>query len=487
VSLLLLLGYAAVFAAAAFWYLVRLERTGQSLKTVLLLLWLLVIEAALYENPNLVPNGIFHPGIGADPIPDDEIIDYAISFRLVDLIVPIAIAARLYAKGLPERLRGSSIWLAAFLTWIFGSALIGLYNGNATGLITFELKLIVYLGVAGLAATVPAKAYVESRGLYRLIYGTAAIAAALIVTDGMDMSFSLDLPLLPLPDVGSVGADAASIFVAFGTLALTLAAFRKDERLRLFAAAGALLTAPALAGQRAAILGLGVSVGVLLIGLVATTRRLRATPTEFALLFVMGLGLATLPAATALALGSPDARLLFAGTVEKTFTSTAKQQSAESRVNQWRKAGELIEERPVTGWGLGKTYTHYDPGHREFFTTNYTHNVIGDLLLRTGAIGVALFLIAMLLASLDGWLAWRRQTDDLAAALALASLAIIAGLLARGMVESLFEKFRLATLLGITLGIIGSVAVEPVRARARERRRLTEPEEAWSSGISSAH
>lgn len=480
----LLLGYAVVFAAAAFWYLVRLERSGQSVKTVLLLLWLLVIESALYENPNLVPNGIFHPGIGADPIPDDDIIDYALSFRLIDLIVPIAIAARLYAKGMPERIRGASIWLGAFLVWLVGSALVGFYNGNPTGLITFELKAVVYLGVVGLAATVPAKAYVESKGLYRLIYGSSMIAAVLIVTDGLNRTFSLDLPLLPLPEVGTVGADAASIFVALGILALALAAFRPEQRLRLFTAAGALLTAPALAGQRAAILGLAVSLLVLLIGLVATTRRLRATPTEFALLFVMGLGLATLPPAAALALGSPDAQLLFSGSVEETFSSTAKQQSEDSRINQWRKAGDLIEQRPLTGWGLGKTYTHYDPGHREFFTTNYTHNIIGDLLLRTGAIGVALFLIAILLASLDGWLAWRRQTDDLAAALALASLAIIAGLLARGMVESLFEKFRLATLLGITLGIIGSVAVEPVRARARERRRLAQqPEQAWSSGI----
>ena len=267
----LLLGYAVVFAAAAFWYLVRLERSGRSVKTVLLLLWLLVIESALYENPNLVPNGIFHPGIGADPIPDDDIIDYALSFRLIDLIVPIAIAARLYAKGMPERIRGASIWLGAFLVWLVGSALVGFYNGNPTGLITFELKAVVYLGVVGLAATVPAKAYVESKGLYRLIYGSSMIAAVLIVTDGLNRTFSLDLPLLPLPEVGTVGADAASIFVALGILALALAAFRPEQRLRLFTAAGALLTAPALAGQRAAILGLSVSLFVLLIGLVATT------------------------------------------------------------------------------------------------------------------------------------------------------------------------------------------------------------------------
>ena len=195
---------------------------------------------------------------------------------------------------------------------------------------------------------------------------------------------------------------------------------------------------------------------------------------------VLALGLALLPPSVALATGSPDANLPFAGSVDETFHSTAKEQSAESRVNQWRKARDLIEQRPVAGWGLGKTYTHYDPGHREFFTTNLTHNIVGDLLLRTGVIGVLLFSIAMLLAVSDGWTAWRRQQDDLAAALALASVAIIAGLLARGMVESLFEKFRLATLLGITLGIIGSVAVAPLRARARADRRLGEPEQAWS-------
>jgi O-antigen ligase len=485
-SLIMLLAYAAVFAVSAFWFLVRLERRGRSVTTVLIVLWILVIESALYDNPNNVPNGLFHPGIGEDPNPDDEIIDYAISFRLVDLIVPIALAARLYAVGLPDRIRGSSVWIAAFITWLVGAGLIGFINGTSPGLITFELKAIVYLGVLGLAASVPPGAYLEGGGLHRLIYGSALIASALIVSDGLSLDFALDIPILPLPDVGAIGADAASVFVALGVFALTLASFQEQHRLRLFAAAGPLLVAPALAGQRAAILGLLISVAILLIGLVLTTRRLRATATEFALLALLGLGLATLPPAASLALGSPNARLPFAEDVETTFSSTGKRQSAEARLNQWRKAGELIEERPVTGWGLGKTYVHYDPGHREFFETNYTHNIVGDLLLRTGAIGLLLFLIAIVLALADGWSAWRRQRDDLAAALALASTAIIVGLLARGMVESLFEKFRLATLLGIMLGIVGSTAVSPLRARYGEPHQA-QPEQAWSSRISSAH
>jgi hypothetical protein len=53
------------------------------------------------------------------------------------------------------------------------------------------------------------------------------------------------------------------------------------------------------------------------------------------------------------------------------------------------------------------------------------------------------------------------------------------------MVESLFEKYRLATMLGIVLGIVGSAAVSPVRARLGQE---LEPraEHAWSSETSFA-
>jgi len=217
----------------------------------------------------------------------------------------------------------------------------------------------------------------------------------------------------------------------------------------------------------------------------ATRRPLRATPTELALLGAMVIGLAAVPTVGSLALGSSDARLPFEQEVQETFTSLGKQQSAQSRLNQWKKARELIEERPVTGWGLGKTYRHYDAGHLEFFETNYTHNVGTDLLMRTGAIGLVLFVLAMSLSFLDGLRAWRRQTDDIAAVLGLASAAIIAKLLAKGMVESLFEKYRLATLLGIVLGIVGSVAVRPMRARFEERVK-PDMEKTWSSGTSFA-
>jgi O-antigen ligase len=483
VSLLLLLGYGAVLAVSLFWWFVRLEREGRSSTIVLLILWLLVIESALYENQNKIPNGLFHPGIGADPNPTDESIDNAVSFRLPDLIIPVALGALLYARGLPERIRSSSVWFVPFFTWLLAAALIGLHNGNQAGLIAYELKAIVYLGVFALASTVPFRSYIERPGLYRLIYGSSAIATLLILTDGLQLRFSLDIPIVPLPEVGQLGPDAAGVFVPLGVIALALALFRQERRFRLFGAAGPLLLSPAAADQRAAIGTLVVALVVLMLGMIFTRRRLQATPTEFALVALLGVFLVFLPPVLNLARGAPGARLPFASEVEQTFTSTAKQQSAESRINQWRKVRELIEERPVAGWGLGKTYVHYDAGYKQFFETNYTHNIVTDLIMRTGAIGLILFLLALLLVVLDGVAAWRWHTSDLGAALGLAAVAAISGLLARGMVESLFEKYRLATMLGVFIGFVGSVAVASAKARAAAR---PVPQQAWSSGTSFA-
>lgn len=483
-SVYLLFGFAALAGISLFWWFVRLERAGQSATTVLLVLWILVLDAALYADPNEIPVGLFHPGVGADPDPTDEIIESAVSFRLVDLIIPVALGARLYAKGIPARMRTSTVWLFVFFAWLVAAAFIGIFNANSPDLIAFELKTLVYLGVFALVASVPIRTLVEGHGFARLLYGSALIATGLIIADGMNISTGLDIPLLPLPRVGTLGADAAGIFVALGMIALALALIRERDRLRLFVASGPLLLSPVVASQRAAIITLVVGLTVFGLGALVTRRRLQGTPTEFALVGMLALTLATLPPVASLALGSHDARLPFEAEVTETFTSRAKEQSAQSRRNQWRKATELIEERPVTGWGLGKTYVHYDAGHFKFFETNYTHNIGGDLLMRTGAVGLALFLIVILLAVRDGLGAWRRNGDAVAAALGLASVAIISGLLARGMVESLFEKYRLATMLGIVLGIVGSVAVSPVRARSAEPQTRLDKE--WNSGTSFA-
>lgn len=476
----LFLGFAALAAVSLFWCFVRLERTEKAAVTVFLVLWILVLDSALYSDPNRVPNGLFHPGIGPDPDPTDTTLESAISFRLVDLVIPIALGARLYARGLPERVRWASIWLLAFFAWLVGGAVLGVLNGNAADLIAFELKVLVYLGVFGLVASVPITTFTEGRALRGLLYGSAAIAAVLVVMDGMNIRVGLDVPVVGVPAVGELGADAAGIFVALGAIALALAVVSDHGRFALFAAAAPLLLSPLMATQRAVILSLISTMTVFAIAAVVRRRPLKAKPMEFALFGTIILALAIGPPVARLGLGSHEATLPFQRSVESAFVSRAKEQSAETRVNQWRKAAELIEERPITGWGLGKTYLYFDAGHLEFFETNYTHNIGSDLLMRTGAIGLALFALAMFLAILDGLSAWRHRIDDVAASLALASVAIISGLLVRGMVESVFEKYRLATMLGLMLGIVGSVARAHASDRSEERLPAT-ARTAWSS------
>jgi O-antigen ligase len=114
-------------------------------------------------------------------------------------------------------------------------------------------------------------------------------------------------------------------------------------------------------------------------------------------------------------------------------------------------------QHPILGQGLGFTYTYYVPGPNQFVTTDLTENIGLDLLLRTGVIGLTLFLVALVMSLVNGFAAWRLHPDRMAAVLALGLVAVVIGMVAQGQVESIFENYRIATLLGLTLGLLRSV------------------------------
>ena len=92
--------------------------------------------------------------------------------------------------------------------------------------------------------------------------------------------------------------------------------------------------------------------------------------------------------------------------------------------------------------------------------TDLTHNIILDLfLMRTGLIGLILFVSALGVSLYEGIQVWRRHPDRFVAVLALGLVAVILGLVSKGMVESIFEKYRLACLLGLMLGMLRSTVV----------------------------
>ena len=458
---------AALIAAAlaGVWFM-RNERRGTPERTVLFFLAYLITEAALYESQSRIPAGLIHPGLGADPNPGDDLIETAFSFRLLDILIPLALWARL----LGSRGRGGAAipafaW-AGFLAWLGLAGVQGLVLGSDRNLLLFEGKALVYLGLLFVVLGADLRVMVTSRAFERLVLSAAAVAVLLTGAHAAGVEINQTIPILPLDRFGVVGTDAASIFGAMAIVTLVLAATRDEGRLAMLGATAAFMAPALIAQQRAALLGLGVSIVFVLALSLLAPERVRVTPAEgsvliVGLVFVVG----TLALVGAGVQGKPFS-LPFISSVEQTFARGDKALSAESRVNQWNAAPLVIDDRPWTGWGLGKTYLYYDPGPKGFIRTNLTHNIGLDLLLRTGLIGLGLFAAALLASIAVGVRMWRKATDPFVAALALASSAIVLALISKGMVESLFEKYRLAALLGLVVGIgLTTLSRELVRER----------------------
>ena len=433
-----------VFAFIAF---VRLEREGRPALVFTIVLAYLVIESVLYPSQNEIPVGVFHPGSGE------------LTFRIAEAIVAVALAARLVVRGPPMTIGVRMLWWVAFFVWMATAAVVGVLAGNELEFIAFEAKAIVYLGAMAIGAGVPARTLVEpGSGLLGLIRWCAGLTVVLAFTHQANIRIGAELPLLPIDRLGEMSPDLATILSSLGAVALVLAAMRRPGHRQLVVAGAALVVVPAVvSGQRAAMLAASLTLLVVLVGLAAARHRDVATGTEMLLTATAIVGLALMPSFVQLAAGGSPS-LPFSESVETAFTNRAKVQSSQARVNQLTLARELVAERPIGGSGLGTTYTFFQPGPDELLETNLTHNIIIDLTVRTGAIGALLFLVALAGTLSGGWNAWRRHPDALVAALGLAALAAVVGALGKGLVESTFEKYRVATLLGLFLGALRSSA-----------------------------
>jgi O-antigen ligase len=466
---LLLVGTTAlVLLGLAFRQLVSAFRspTGPE-RVVALLLGLLVVEASLYPDPNDVPAGLFHPTAGNT------------SLRLFDVLIPVAVAAWLVAGRRRRPMPLQLLLWGAFSAWLAIAALQGLDAGNSSGLVAFHAKAIIYVGALVLTAQVTPRRWLESRALRRVVVMASALAALLLVTSQAQVHLDLAIPLVRLTGFGALGSDAASIFAILGGATLLIGICSERRRLSLVLLSLPLLSAPLAAGQRAAIVGLGAAAAASVLLMPLARRNIRVTPTEIALGVLAGFGLLALLLTLDTLRSDSHVALPLARDLQDAFGSRGKQLSEQDRLNQWSQARELIAARPWFGWGLGKEYDFYSPGFYSFMRTDLTHNIALDLLLRTGIVGLVFFAAAAVASLRDAAVSWMRNVDARIAALGLACCAGLAGLLVKGMFESLFEKYRLAILIGGLIGVSASLAIESAAARApsrwparRERLRL---------------
>ena len=426
-----------------------LERRDKRLYVVLLVLGVVVLDGALYPNSNAkAVESIFHPNLMGQ------------NFRLVQLLIPLALMAALLVRGIPRRWDGSAIFWFAFFGWVLAEAVVGLLAGHTPKYVFGEGAVIVQLGGAMLlAAGVPAEDYVNRPALRRFLQASAVVAVVLFVTDVMEIRFTSNtIPDLPLQEAGTIGADSATVLTSLGVLALVMGVARPrhlGRRAVLIIPAALLILSHLASTQRAARLGLYVSLlVVLVIACLPTARRrlsfsLGQVGFAAACLAAIGFGMVFVPAVV----NAAAPQTVVAAPDTDRFAPTSRQGSIQSRFNQWEVVRGRIAERPLTGEGLGGTFLSFDEGDNAYVETNISHNIALDVIRRTGAVGAVLGVSALLAVLAQAILTWRFHPNTQVAALAAATIAVTAGLLAKGMVESILEKHRLAVLLGVVLGI----------------------------------
>jgi hypothetical protein len=441
---LLLILVALAFGSILFSWFHRLARADRHSTIVTFILGLIVLETGLYETIE-VPIGLFHPSTGA------------LKFETVDFIILVAVFATL-AAGTGERvLTKTSLLWAAFGAWIMSEAVVGYLNRNPHSNIVYEVKVVLYIALFTVARRISLRDPRSQQSFARFLYFSAAMAGITVFLGTIGVRVNLNLPGLHGAQLGKVGSIGANLFVALGVLGLCMAVCSDRKRFPLLFVIAPLFVPPLMAHQRAALVTLAVSIGVLAALLPLARHKLRVTLAEGVLVVLAAVAFIAMPVFIN---GVIEGKRVipFSRSLSYALTSGEKKLTAQDRVNQLHEAKALIVQRPMTGWGLGRTITYYEVGFKVFLVTYLTHNIFVDLLLRTGAVGLALFLLAVIGSLSQGFKAWRYASDPMVAATALASVTILAGWLAHGQVESLFEHVQLAPLFGITIGLAQAAA-----------------------------
>jgi hypothetical protein len=420
---------------------------------VLTLWWIALLDSVFYADTDANKlNGFFHPAV------------FGQNVRLVQLLIPAAFAAKLAWSGWPRRWAVSAPWWWAFALWTTFGVFAGVHLHHSGALVFRQASILIYvLMMLALTAAVPVADYLEERRFTRFVGWAALIGGTMLVLTEVGVSHSTNaIPGLPLFQFGQLGPDAASMFPAIGVIGFVVELSRPRKRRPWFLGACLLLIATHLATpQRAERVDLYLTIFLVLLGCGFKARKhLRVTKLAVGVSLVGALTLiVVLPMFVAgvksAATGQPLS--IHVPLAEQTLTALNpkhRQGSVQSRYNQWYVVGGLIKEHPIIGSGLGRSFVHYEEGSKQNVTQDITHDFALDLLFRGGLIALVLFLGAMGSVLNAGVLVWRRHVQPEVAALALAASAAIVGLLARGLVESIFEKYRLAVGLGVLIGLV---------------------------------
>jgi O-antigen ligase len=442
-----------ILAAVIVSVFVNWERTGKEHLVPLFLLGMLVVEATLYADPNVLPRGLFHPGSGSTQL------------RLPEIYITLALVARVIVRGWPTRIGfPAGLWLA-FAGWLAVGAMEGKLYGNPFSQDIYEAKDILYIaGAYALAAGVPIRKYIDSGDLLKL--GTLCIvcASALDLMTIGHVSVTTNLPFLPLSGFGGIGAETAALFLAIVAVCFMVRVASGPVRLRHVLALIPVIVSVSLAQQRAVLVNLAVVVLVVLVGVAVgprhgIARRLHVSLGQVVLTVLAVVGITLAVVVVPAAVDRQPVHVPLASSYQSLFHNQGKAESAQDRLDLASEAEKLIPQHWLIGFGLGIEFPFYEAGTRSVQTIAYAHNIVLDLWLRLGLIGLALFVVALGGSIWGGLRVWRRHPDRVVATLALALVGVVCGLFATGLLEPLLDEYRFATLFGVSLGLLRSCVI----------------------------
>ena len=430
----------------AWFYMLELDGDRHTIFVVLIVVFL--VEAIIAGGGANVPVGLLRPQFGGQ------------DFRPPDVVIVAAMGAHLLA-GRIGRIGPLSFAWFPFLFIYAGAAAIGVLMNHPIELVLFEGKALFYIiGGAMIASGVDTERLIDSIGRVGLVLSPIVPLALAIRISGLDIS--VNTPVQRLDSLGAISNDTITVLVALGAIVIVAECVRSAPSLWRLAAGFVLLLSPLAGEQRASYLSLGACLVVLVFVVGGRTWRERSTvrPTQ---LLLVAVGLSAVMLVGLLSTDSPGVVSL----VDDAFGGAANEGSAAARVTLYEATIEEIGTQPIIGSGLGSLVsTVVDAGA----ITTSSHNLILDLLLRVGAIGLVAFVIAVVVTVVVAVRVWRWSPSALTAVVGAAAVLVLASVLAKAMVEPALQKFRLSLLLGITLGCLA--AAERTVPRAAERLRI---------------
>jgi O-antigen ligase len=135
----------------------------------------------------------------------------------------------------------------------------------------------------------------------------------------------------------------------------------------------------------------------------------------------------------------------------------AKTMQRDPRLELWPQILKRVEERPLTGYGFGRGILR-EALQKKFSTLDahlwHAHNIFLETLIQAGVPAVVLLLFLLGAIAREGW-RLARDADEAAAACGMALLAVVAGMLARNMTDSLLVRQNALLFWGMSGVLMG--------------------------------